>query len=181
MNIEKVAKIKFGIKKDITYTPENTDSNKANSGTTSLNKHFKDDTVSISDEARALLAEDEKLTLHNEKAREVAEILKQLEEAPDSSDNPYMDKIKCLQIAMRIINGDHVPTKDRKFLLENEPQMYLRASLLRRNNDDPKKYKSLVEDKKDDATTDESSPASFNEAPIQDTSESAPEESSPRE
>ena len=161
MNIEKVARVKFGVKQDMSYTRKNTDSNKAQSEPNLSNGKFNDDTVSISAEARALLAEDEKLNPYDEKAREVAEMLRQLERAPDPADNPYMDKIKCLQIAMRIMNGDHVPTKDRQFLLENEPQMYSQALLLRRNNNDPKKYKSLIEDKKDEAETDRSSPVSF--------------------
>lgn len=177
MNIEKVARVKFGVKQDMGYARKNTDSNKAQSEPNLSNRKFNDDTVSISDEARALLAEDGKLNPYAEKAREVAEILRRLEEAPDPADNPYMDKIKCLQIAMRIMNGDHVPTKDRQFLLENEPEMYSKALLLRRNNNDPKKYKSLIADKKDEAATNRPSPASF-EGTAQGASESTSEESS---
>ena len=174
MNIEKIARVKFGVKQDTAYTPKNTDSNKSGSETVFSNKTPKDDTVSISNEARALLAKNEKPNPYDEKAREVAELIRQLEEAPDPSDNPYMDKIKCLQIAMRIMNGDHVPTKDRQFLLEKEPQMFSQALLLRRTNDNPKKYKSLIEDKKDDQSISESSPVSF-EGATQKTPESTSE------
>ncbi len=174
MNVEKIARLKFGVKQDMAYISKNTDSNKADSETVLSNKKSKDDTVSISDEARSLLAENKKLNPYEEKAREVAELIRQLEDAPDLSDNPYMDKIKCIQIAMRIMNGDHVPTKDRQFLLEHEPAMYSQSLLLRRTNDNPKKHKSLIKDKKDDDITNNSSSVS-QETPTQPVSESEAE------
>lgn len=117
------------------------------------------DILSISDEARALLAEDDPLDSNNGalSERELAAMLEQLRESSDPSNNPYSDRIKCLQIAMRIINGDKVPTKDMQFLMENEPELYAKALLLRRQNDKPKKYKSLLEDEKDDVAAVESS------------------------
>lgn len=51
---------------------------------------------------------------------------------------------------MRIMNGDSVPNKDKAYLLEHYPQMYTNAELLKRKNDNPKKYKSLLEDDKEE-------------------------------
>lgn len=88
-------------------------------------------------------------------------MLKYLEESSDKPNDKLDDRLKCIIIAMRIINGDHVPSKDRAFLAENEPEMYSNAILLRRQNDKPKKYDSLFEDKKNDPTDDISSPITF--------------------
>lgn len=60
-------------------------------------------------------------------------------------------------IATRIRNGDNVPNKDTRFLLENEPEMYLRAILFRQKNNNPKKYKSILEDEKNDSVEESSS------------------------
>lgn len=111
-------------------------------------KQFNDDTVSISDEAKKLLAE-EQLAELNEKTKYYKELFDQLDDV-SNDDNPYADDLKVLQIAMRIIAGDNVPSKDERFLAEKDPAMYGRALLLRRQKDDPKDYKSLLEDKKDD-------------------------------
>lgn len=56
---------------------------------------------------------------------------------------------KALKIMSRIIAGDIVPDKDDKFLLENYPEMHLKAWLLRRQKeeDDIKKHKSALDEK----------------------------------
>lgn len=126
-----------------------------------LDNQLMEDILSISDEARALLAEDDLLDSNNGALSEsgLATMLEQLRESSNPSNNPYPDKTKCLQISMRIINGDEVPTKDMQFLMKNEPGLYARALLLRRQNDKPKKYKSLVDGERDDVATRESPPA----------------------
>ena len=100
----------------VPYTPKGLDSNKSSGNEAILNTALLDAVVSISDEARDLLAKEEKLNLNHKEfsESELAQMLEQLRESSDPSNNPYMDKIKCLQIAMRIINGDKVPSKDRK-------------------------------------------------------------------
>ena len=127
--------------------------NKPNLEDLKINKNFNDDTISISNEAKDLLEKEKNLMFDNinDESNMIAELLRQLEEASDPSNNPYDSFIKCIQIAMRIMNGDKVPRKDEKFLLENEPQMYSNALLLRRQNDKPKEYDSLLEDEKDDS------------------------------
>lgn len=114
-------------------------------------KNFDNDTLDISNEAKDLLNQEKDLTFDSmeDESNMIAEMLRQLEEARDS-ENPYDSYIKCIQIAMRIMNGDEVPEKDKYFLLENQPQMYSNALLLRRPNEKPKKYDSLLENKKND-------------------------------
>ena len=62
----------------------------------------------------------------------------------------FTDYGKLLKIAMRIMNGDKVPTSDMKKLAKELPDLYKQAILMRNtSNDNPKKYKKEFEDKKD--------------------------------
>ena len=113
--------------------------------------NINDDTVSISDEAKGLLEEDKALIFNDEDLFDVTEMLKQLRESSKTSpDDPLVVRLKCMIIAMRISSGDNVHSKDKRFLLENEPEMYSSAILLRKENDNPKKHKSILEDESDD-------------------------------
>lgn len=56
---------------------------------------------------------------------------------------------KCIIIAMRIMNGDRVPFEDHRFLLENEPEMYYKALMMRRIKEDPEEYDRISEDEED--------------------------------
>lgn len=142
MNVTKIEKVsEIGIIKDKTYGKKSSDFKKFLAKESLAKNQGKDDSVSISDDARTLLCESE-----------MARMLDQLRESSDPGNNPYMDKIKCLEIAMRIISGDHVPPKDKQFLMEHEPELFMRAQLLKRQKDNPKKYKSLLEGEKVDIT-----------------------------
>ena len=101
------------------------------------------DTVTISDEAKALRYDYQELLDELERSRESDEGAKKFSE----------DHIKCLQIAIRIMNGDRVPLKDEKFLAENQPDLYLRAMLMKATKVEPTKYKSLIEDEEDDVVS----------------------------
>lgn len=110
-----------------------------------------DDTISISEEAKALFAKDKKkkfLGINNYTQEELDAMLEQLRNSKDDTNNPMKIQLQCLKIAMRIISGDNVPIKDRAFLAEHEPAMYGRATLLRRQKDDPKDHKSILDDEK---------------------------------
>ena len=63
-----------------------------------------------------------------------------------AKENPYDAQIKCSIIASRIIRGDNVSAKDRRFLMENDPHLYLVAILLRVEKEDPEEYKSITDD-----------------------------------
>lgn len=78
-----------------------------------------------------------------EQFREQAESAQQQGEARAKMMDEYR---KCLLIASRIIHGDKVPTKDKTFLMEKQPDLYMQAVSLRIQNDHPKKHKRVSED-----------------------------------
>lgn len=136
----------------MSYIYKNKVQNKSSLESLISNENINDDTVSISNEAKELLEDDKGLILDEEDLFDVTEMLKQLRESSKTSpDDPLIVKLKCMVIATRIRNGDNVPNKDTRFLLENEPEMYLRAVLFRQKNNNPKKYKSILEDEKNDS------------------------------
>ena len=96
------------------------------------------DAIYISDEARELFntSVDERLS--------VIEMLEELR--TQKKDNSSDELLKCIKIALRIMNGDRVPRKDEKFLAEKQPQMYSNAVMLRREREYYKKYKSVLDD-----------------------------------
>ena len=120
-----------------------------------------DDILSISHEAKALYEEEKEkyLGINDYSQEELDAMLEQLNSSADDDNNPMKIMLQCLQIAMRIISGDNVPSRDRAFLAEHEPDMLGRAMLLRRQKDDPKNYKSLLEDDKA-KDSDDASPVS---------------------
>lgn len=141
-----------------------------------VNGNTHTDSISISHDAISLLTAKEK----HEDTGELINMLKRLNEQPSEADAPFDDFAKCLTIALRIINGDRVPMKDEQFLAETEPEMYANAIMLQRQNDNPQKFNSLLDDKKDDTTTDDS-PAvaiAFNEQPIESVPDSVGSSSS---
>jgi len=111
------------------------------------------DTVYISAEAKSLLSE-----IYDDKRAELLEMKERLANLNEQEGSLFDVEIKCLKIAMRIMKGDYVPKKDENFLAENEPEMYLRAVLLRKQNEDPEDHDSLLEDKEE--SSEESSSAS---------------------
>ena len=160
MNIGKI----IGFKID-TNTIYNQEKNSLDQSTP--NKDISDttnvDTVYISDEARDLFNTtiDERLS--------VIEMLEELR--TQKKDNSSDELLKCIKIALRIMNGDRVPRKDEKFLAEKQPQMYSNAVMLRREREYYKKYKSVLDDEdnndKDSKVDDDS--------PVKSESQSTPE------
>ena len=68
----------------------------------------------------------------------------------EGKSDQFTDYGKLLKIAMRIMNGDKVPTSDMKKLAKELPDLYKQAIIMRNtSNDNPKKYKKEFEDKKD--------------------------------
>ena len=81
--------------------------------------------------------------------QDVDMLIQQLENSraqADSQSKEMETKLKCLQIAMRIMRGDDVPWQDHRFLAENDSKLYLQAMSLRMENDDPERHKRLSED-----------------------------------
>lgn len=56
---------------------------------------------------------------------------------------------KCLRIAARIAAGDNVPQQDMQYLQEHNPELYMKAMLLRMPKEDPEDYESVLEDEED--------------------------------
>lgn len=71
---------------------------------------------------------------------------KQMEQSDENNKNSISDLSKAMKIASRIMNGDKVPMKDRKFLAEKYPDLFKNALMFRRQNPEPKKYKSCLDD-----------------------------------
>ena len=119
-----------------------------------------------------------KKQLENEKAM----LQMQLESAKEQSEaieDSFSAFSKCMTIAHRITKGDHVPMKDMKFLMENEPDLYKQAIMLRQPNPKPKEHKSVLEDEELENNTESFSQggetAPVSELPaVQALSESAP-------
>jgi hypothetical protein len=53
---------------------------------------------------------------------------------------------KCMRIAMRIVQGDNVPPRDDKFLAEHNPELHMRAWMLRVIKADPEDHESELDD-----------------------------------
>lgn len=88
-------------------------------------------------EYRTALSELERIRENREKSEE---------------NSKFRDYGKLLKIAMRIMNGDRVPIKDKKALAEAMPDLYRQAEMMKRtNNEHPKKYKSEFKDEEKDS------------------------------
>lgn len=107
-----------------------------------------------------------------EKDEAILDLLSLSKESQEAGDDDFL---KCLEIARRIQAGHQVPEKDRKFLAEKQPEMFLRANLLKRVNPDPKKYSSLISEDEEDASENQGQAI---EASITSTGEISPESSS---
>lgn len=64
---------------------------------------------------------------------------------------------KCLEIAGRIAAGDNVPQQDMQYLQEHNPDLFMKAMLLRRPKEDPEDYESVLEDEEDSQDSGENS------------------------
>ena len=58
----------------------------------------------------------------------------------------YKEKIKCMQIAMRIMAGDKVPIEDHRYLAERDKELYVKALSMRVEKRNPKEHDKLSEE-----------------------------------
>lgn len=87
-------------------------------------------------------------------SNDIKELKRMLEQELESSENMkegFMELAKIMEIVRRIANGDKVPAKDEKKLLEYNSKLYMaaKAAASVRQNKQPKKYKSLYEDEEE--------------------------------
>ena len=80
---------------------------------------------------------------------ELAQQLEQANESAEATADAMQTKIKCIRIAAAIIAGHKVTNKDKKFLLENDSKLYMKAEMLRQNNAKAKKIKQISPDDED--------------------------------
>ena len=115
------------------------------------------DEVTISGKAKIKSKEETSFADALEKMRaESRELQRQLEAARKQSEGAaeyYRRKLKCILIAMRIMQGDKVPPEDHSFLAEEEPELYQKAMSLRIEKEDPEEYDRVSEDEKNDYET----------------------------
>ncbi len=77
----------------------------------------------------------------NQVDRELASSKNQIE----SIQKTFDILLTCLKISSRIINGDNVPAKDHKLLLENYPEIYSVAMSARKEKENPENHDSLID------------------------------------
>lgn len=75
--------------------------------------------------------------------------LDSIKEQEKAGEEGWEDFGRCLKIAASIAAGDNVPQKDMKFLQEHEPELFMKAMLLRRPKEDPEDCDSVLEDEED--------------------------------
>lgn len=105
------------------------------------------DIAEISDEARRGQDDFQRMLDElRERYRTLREGLIQARETSSGMAEAMKEKIICLRIAMRIMSGGKVPLKDRRYLMEKDPELYKQAICLRVEKKNPKKYDRLSED-----------------------------------
>ena len=75
--------------------------------------------------------------------------MERIREQSEGAGEGYALWAKCIRIAMRIVQGDNVTLKDDKFLAENEPELHMRAWMMRVPKDDPEDHESLLDDEEE--------------------------------
>lgn len=75
--------------------------------------------------------------------------LDSIKEQEKAGEEGWADFGKCLRIAARIAAGDNVPQQDMQFLQEHNPELFMKAMLLRRPKEDPEDCESELEDEED--------------------------------
>ena len=102
----------------------------------------KSDQVTLSKQVLAVVQMQNRLRAI-EQARENAENSPEAQ-ALDSMRKAMKVMKACNKIAARIRAGDHVPLKDLRYLMKNDPQAYQMAMAARKPKEDPKKWESAI-------------------------------------
>jgi len=139
------------------------------------------ETQAVDDATRQSVAEQNRLMIEAllRAARDNAEIMRQRAEMEAEEAERWR---KVMLIAARIARGDNVPLKDRQFLLENSPGMYMLANSTRAQNENPKDHKSLLSnDSSSQQAAENSVTAGGNQGYASADAYSAPAQSSPAE
>ena len=92
------------------------------------------------------ISEQEKLKNAIEQMKYEQQKIKQAEESMRAAQEEAKVLTTCLEISRRIINGDKVPQKDHKYLMEHNMELYAKSIMMRRHKEDPREYDQLSED-----------------------------------
>ena len=79
------------------------------------------------------------------------EAIERIREANKAGSKTNNILAKCMRIAMRIVQGDNVPPRDDKFLAEHNPELHMRAWMLRVIKEDPEDHESELDDEDGDS------------------------------
>lgn len=107
--------------------------------------------LNISDAGKQKLKEQENFLSY---LQDQLDSIKEQEKAGEES---WATLGKCLKIAARIAAGDNVPQQDMHYLQEHNPELFMKAMLLRMPKEDPEDCESVLEDEEDNEDSGESS------------------------
>lgn len=81
------------------------------------------------------------------------EQLEAAKESAEAAGEGFEDMGRALEIARRMMHGDHVPASDEKFLMDYNRDIYMGAKNMQAlaKNDDPKDYDSILEDEEEES------------------------------
>lgn len=110
--------------------------------------------INISEKCRKMLQQqgkDESVVKKIQEGNAMLESFQEQLEASKETAEGYADVFKLLEIARRIANGDKVPYKDEKKLMEYNRKLYLAAkqAAIFNENKKPKEYDSMFEEEED--------------------------------
>jgi len=109
------------------------------------------DTVVVSEEAkRGPIDWQSKLDEMRNEMRALLENLERAREAGEGAAEAWKEKIRCMQIAMRIMSGNKVPEADHRYLREKDAELYGKAITMRMEKVDPKEHDRLSEDEEEE-------------------------------
>ena len=104
--------------------------------------------LELSEEGKQKYEESKKLS----EVQQLKEWAKQMKEDNENAAKYADDTAKIMTIFRRIANGDIVPPRDERKLMEHSSEMYQAAKNLgsMKKNEEPKEYKSVDENEKED-------------------------------
>lgn len=133
-----------------------------------------EDNLFISDEGLKLLqkqkVDNSNIDSIQDNHKSAIAMLKERLEASKEGAKAFEDMAKLLEIARRISNGDQVPFKDEKKLLEFSPELYqvAKTAAVLHANKEPKEYKSMFEDEEENGIDNELQPLKESVSKIMD-------------
>ena len=119
-------------------------------------KSPREDQLTLSQQAKALLEEQQRRRAELKKIQEDAQKMKEAgAQQAEALAKSLKVRLQCWKIAGRIMDGDKVPYEDEQFLLSHDPSGYQMAMSLRKVKEDPEEWDSLLEEEEEGSTAGE--------------------------